>query len=75
METKLHLFMKANRLSDEEVASIVGRDRTTIARVRRGSKNPSLELAVKIERMTNGAVRVADMLYASPATPTQEAAQ
>ncbi|HAX40612.1 MAG TPA: XRE family transcriptional regulator [Clostridiales bacterium] len=75
MKTKLHLYMKANCLSDEEVAAIVGRDRTTIARVRRGSKNPSLELAVKIERMTNGAVRVADMLYATTATQSEVSTQ
>ena len=54
----LQKFMDAENLTDEQVAALTGRDRTTIGRIRRGKKSPSLELALKIERITGGVVKV-----------------
>lgn len=58
MTTMLQKFMDAENLSDEQVAALTGRDRTTIGRIRRGKKSPSLELALKIERISGGVVKV-----------------
>lgn len=60
----LQKFMDAENLSDEQVAALVGRDRTTIGRIRRGKKNPSLTLALKLERISGGVVKAADLLAA-----------
>lgn len=57
-------FMTLENLTDEQVAALVGRDRTTIGRIRRGKKNPSLTLALKLERISGGVVKAADLLAA-----------
>lgn len=63
--TTLSEYMQRESLGDEDVARLVGRSRTRISRIRRGLENPSLELALDIERVTGGAVKPAD-LYVAP---------
>lgn len=54
--TMLDKFMKRSEWTDQRLADLVGRDRTTISRIRRGEAQPSLEVALKIEQITNGKV-------------------
>lgn len=58
--------MQRNGLNDEDLARKVGRSRTRISKLRRGLENPSLELALDIERVTDGEIKPAD-LYIAPA--------
>lgn len=46
----------------EDFACRIGEARSTIRKIVYGQRQPSLPLAVKIERATNGAVTPADML-------------
>lgn len=46
----------------EDFASRIGEARSTIRKIVYGQRQPSLPLAVKIERATKGAVTPADML-------------
>jgi plasmid maintenance system antidote protein VapI len=52
----LDAYMRKHGISDGEMAERVGRDRTRVNRIRRGLERPSLEMAVRLERVTGGAV-------------------
>lgn len=67
MET-LDEFMKRRGWTDQHLAEQVGRDRSTITRIRLGHAAPSLDLAVKIERLTHGKVKPASFVGASAST-------
>ena len=54
--TPLAAYMQAEKLTDAELARRVGRERSTITKVRLGAANPSLDLAVKIAALSEGAV-------------------
>lgn len=54
--TPLASFMKAQRLTDDKLATLVGRERSTITKLRLGQARPSLELAIKIAALSEGAV-------------------
>jgi DNA-binding XRE family transcriptional regulator len=60
--TPLHAFMLAERMTDLAVAKAVGRDRSTITKIRLGQAAPSLDLALKIQRLSKGAVTPDDLL-------------
>lgn len=62
--TPLHAFMLAEKLKDAELAKIVGRDRSTITKLRHGQARPSLELALRIARISKN--RVAPTDYPDP---------
>ena len=51
---------KRRRLTDEEVATGIGRSRATVSRIRRNRVRPDWETIVAIEAFTNGRVRAAD---------------
>lgn len=53
---KLSDWMNDRGVSDEELGRLVGKDRTTILRIRRGSHKPSPELMADIAKHTEGAV-------------------
>lgn len=54
--TPLADFMTKAKLTDAVLARQVGRDRTTITKLRRGQALPSLDLALKISSLSKGAV-------------------
>jgi transcriptional regulator with XRE-family HTH domain len=49
-------WMRANDLGDAQVAEMVGFDRSTISRVRRGDVLPSWELAAALYKVSHYAV-------------------
>jgi transcriptional regulator with XRE-family HTH domain len=60
----MHLsdYMAKNRLSDEEVASSIGRDRATVSRIRRKKIRPNWETIEKIRTFTGDAVTADDFV-------------
>ena len=56
MTMPLEAYMKRERMSDAELAALIGKDRSIANRIRRGEMKPSLETAALIERETGGAV-------------------
>lgn len=53
----MHLsdYMKALKLSDEEVAKGISRSRPTVSRIRRGKVRPDWETIEAIQKFTKGA--------------------
>jgi len=56
------------------LAAKVGCEVSTITRIANGDRSPSIVLAVRIERATDGAVTVADLAAAAVSPPEDEAA-
>lgn len=54
--TSLAAYMKKAGLTDEALAHQVGRDRSTITKLRLGQTRPSLDLAIKIAEITDSEV-------------------
>lgn len=61
---KLQAHMDTNALKDKQVAADLGVARSFISQIRRGQREPSLALAVRIERWSSGAVTPAELLLA-----------
>lgn len=55
-------WMSSADLTDQKLAELVGVDRSTITRVRRGDTRPSWELAAKIKEASSGVVTADDFL-------------
>ena len=55
------------------LAAKVGCEVSTITRIAKGDRSPSLDLAVRIERATGGAVTVADLAAVAVSPPAEEA--
>lgn len=66
--TVLDAFMKAEKITDAEFAKMVGRERSTITKLRLGQTKPSLELALRIANVSHGRVSPGDLMPAE--TPT-----
>ena len=64
---RLQQFFDEQELDDASFAELVGVDRSTISRVRRGEFFPSWKLAAKIRSATGGKVTADDFLRAEPA--------
>lgn len=58
----IHLsdYMAANNLTDDAVASALGRTRATVSRIRRRKMRPDWETIQKIKDFTNGEVTADD---------------
>jgi len=54
--SKLADWMRRNGVRDNDIAKVVGRDRSIVSRIRRGELVPTLSVAVAIERLTGGEV-------------------
>jgi transcriptional regulator with XRE-family HTH domain len=65
---RLSDWMSKHEVDDEELASRVGSDRSTISRIRRGKRRPSWDLAEKIKASTGNAVTPDDYLSEPAAT-------
>lgn len=56
MLTPLALYMQRHGLDDADIASRIGKDRSTVNRIRRGEVRPTLDVAAMIETHTDGEV-------------------
>lgn len=55
-------YMAQEGLKDADLAEMCGRDRSRINRIRRGLAKPPLDLLVRLEEITGGAVKASDFL-------------
>jgi DNA-binding XRE family transcriptional regulator len=65
--TPLDAFMTAEEMTDTALAKAVGRERSTITKIRLGQARPSLELALKIQRLSKNRIMPTD--YPPPQKP------
>ncbi len=73
--SNLRTFLKENGLRQAEFAERVGTTQGMISRLVSGVVVPSLDLAVRIERITDGAVPAASWIpKVDPIPPSNEAA-
>lgn len=72
--TPLDAWMKERELRDQWLVDNLGVTQPHAGRIRRGKSRPSLEAAVQIEKLTEGAVRPSDFVAANDAEPAQAAA-
>lgn len=68
---KLATYLETQNLSDVEFASLIGRDRTTVMRLRRGDTKPDWKTLEEISRASNGAVTPNDFLEDSERHPNK----
>lgn len=64
---KLAQYMKLKSVSDEEMAALLGKERTVVGRYRSGKVTPPLDVIAKIESLTDRAVSYEDFLPADGA--------
>jgi len=60
---KLNDWMNAAGITDEALAARLEVDRTTISRIRRGTRMPSPEMMRKIREGTDGSVTANDFVH------------
>ena len=65
-QTKLSEWIDARELTREQVAQRLEIGRTYLDKLCRAQSRPSLELALKIDKMTDGAVPATDWLKVPP---------
>lgn len=58
MTTILEIYMREAGIDDASLGEQIGKDRTTVSRLRRGILKPTLEVAAAIESVTDGAVPI-----------------
>lgn len=61
----LEKFMEIAGLTDQTLADLIKRDRTTVTRLRNGSIKPSFEVMVALEKATEGLVKPSDFVDAA----------
>lgn len=59
---KLAEYLSLSGLSDAQFANLIGRDRTSVSRLRRGETRPDWDTMQEIARHTKGAVTPNDFL-------------
>lgn len=64
--------MQRHGIGDAEFATLIGKDRSIVNRIRRGEMRPTLEVAADIEAKTNGEVPM--QAWIADPTPSSEAA-
>lgn len=67
MDTPLASYMDRKEISDAAFASLIGKDRTLVNRLRRGIVRPTLDVAAEIEALTNGEVSMQSWVSAQSA--------
>ncbi len=72
--SKLASFLSANSIRQAVFAAQIGTSQATVSKLVNGDVRPSLELAVRIERATDGAVPVASWVPDIPPSPAEDAA-
>lgn len=66
--TKLSAYLDSNNIRQEAFATRAGTTQATISKLASGAQLPSLDLAIRIERLTAGAVPASSWISA----PNQE---
>ena len=56
MKTALDTYMAERSIKDADFAALIERDRSLVQKLRSGRARPSLDLAARIEAVTQGAV-------------------
>jgi ribosome-binding protein aMBF1 (putative translation factor) len=56
MSTPLAIYMNREKISDNEFAVLIRKDRSLVNRIRRGEVRPTLDVAATIEAITRGEV-------------------
>ena len=56
MSTPLDTYLERAKITDDDFGALIERDRTMVSKLRRGKLLPTLEVAGRIERVTNGEV-------------------
>lgn len=64
--TPLARYMSAEKIDDAAFATLIGKDRSIVNRIRRGLMRPTLDVAATIESKTGGAVTMQSWI--TPAT-------
>jgi len=59
---RLATYMRRNNLLDADVARLIGRDRSTICRIRNGIQKPDWPTMIEFVRATGGAISPNDFL-------------
>jgi len=63
---KMRMFLKAHGLTQREAAAKLDISRPHLAQIVSGAKRPGLDLALRIERLTDGAVPVSSWARREP---------
>jgi transcriptional regulator with XRE-family HTH domain len=63
MPMRLNEWMNAGSVTDEALAARLEVDRSTISRIRRGTRMPSTEMMRKIREATGGSVTANDFVH------------
>lgn len=66
---RLSEYLKETKLTQEEFAALVGVTRPFITNILNGKRNPSIQLAIRIDEVTNGKVPLKDLLH--PEAPSR----
>ena len=66
---RLSEYLKNTSLTQEKFANLVGVTRTFITNILNGKRNPSIQLARRIEEVTDGQVPLKDLLH--PEAPSR----
>lgn len=69
MSTPLDSFMKRKGIGDTELATLIGKDRTLVNRLRRGLVRPTLDVAGQIEAVTEGEITMQSWVHEAPEEP------
>lgn len=56
MENPLDRYKRDRALTDQELADMFGFERSLVTRLRRGTRKPSLQAALRIAERTNGEI-------------------
>jgi len=64
---KLSDYLAMAKISDEQFASVLKKDRTLVGRYRRGEVTPPLDVIAQIEAATDSAVSFRDFLQSETA--------
>jgi transcriptional regulator with XRE-family HTH domain len=70
---RLDAYLTARSVSNRDFSQRLGVSEASISRLRRGKQKPSLDVALKIERETAGAVTPTDLVEAVTAHDQQAA--
>ena len=70
---KLTEYLDQPNQTATALAAKVGCEVSTITRLARGERSPSIDLALKIERATNGDVTISDLALVSASNPSEAA--
>lgn len=73
--SEIATYIASNKIKQSALAAALGVSRGYLSELVGGTKRPSLELAVAIERATNGAVPATSWVpEPAPVTPSEDAA-